>query len=95
MNTNIINENPEKYIMPIKVISRKEALQIYPKKRKEKMTYQEVKHFFIRKLEIYLKRNWIDKANKVAHILNILAEVMPKTNNPYLPKEYRKRMEKK
>ena len=34
MNTNI-GENPEKYIMRIKVISRKEALQIYPKKRRK------------------------------------------------------------
>ena len=32
MNTN--NENPEKYIMRIKVISQKEALRIYPKKGK-------------------------------------------------------------
>ena len=42
------------------------------------MTYKDVRNFLIRKMEIALKRMWIDRADKIAEILLKFDEVSPK-----------------
>ena len=58
------------------------------------MNYKHVRSFLIRRLEVALKRKWIDKADKIAEILLKLNEVAPKRVNPYLPEDYKKRSKK-
>ena len=47
--------------------------------QKEKMTYKDVRNFLIQKMEIALKRKWINKADKIAEILLKFDEVTPKS----------------
>jgi len=59
------------------------------------MTYKDVRSFLVRKMEEALKRNWINRADKIAEILVKLTELMPKIEeNPYLPEDYKERMKK-
>ena len=43
------------------------------------MTYKDVRNFLIQKMEIALKRKWINKADKIAEILLKFDEVTPKS----------------
>ena len=59
------------------------------------MQYRDVRSFLVCKMEEALKRNWIDRADKIAEILVKLTALMPKTEeNPYLPEDYKERIKK-
>ena len=75
MNTNKVNENPEKYMMPIKVISRKEASRIYPKKRKMNKIKELEKQIIKERKELH-KLDGMDWFIKAAHIHGLYMSIV-------------------
>jgi len=64
-------ENPEKYIMPIKVVSQKEVSQIYPKTKIKQLEAQIVKE----RKELH-KLDGMDWFIKAARICNLYRSII-------------------